>query len=369
MGSFLGIENRQVEKPTWESLMEGMRRAFTFDAGPAPSRGTVAEMARGDEDPKDRDKRLREEFARNRSEANRSGEDPRNIRTQRSHVPRDEPRPPVGTGVDLTPLPSHTPRSERGEPGTYEGQYVVRMPDGRAVVTEDPGSVMASGGGTVDPPGRKADVASGQAGTIFADNQKGPFPNPMGDPDFSQVNLPTDEDRSPGWAARAAIAELNRTGELSMDPRDIMDRRRFEESETARDMARERAEVEHSAALRAAMMPPVDPYALAEIEAQGKYGGEAIEREGEQERIAYALAYYEDISQKILAIEEQLSQLDPESQQAAALAQTRDRLIQERREMPNIALGYQLRDPKLDPFAALAAGIAGMGAPSTEGGK
>ena len=185
-----------------------------------------------------------------------------------------------------------------------------------------------------------------------------------GGADLGETTLPGG-DRSPGWAARAAINELYRTGEISADPLQIESRRRWEEQETARDMGRERAEVEHEAALRAALMPPVDPYKMAEIEAMGRYGGRGLQEEMQNERIMGALLLYTQMSQQIKAIEDQMSGLDPETAQYQALAQQRDRLIQDRREMPNLALGFSIRDPEFNPLAAML-GFMGAQGPATE---
>jgi len=374
MGSFLGIPDRQVEgEPGWEDLAAGLRRAYSpFISGveaptQAPSRGTMTDMARTDgaEDPKDRDKKLREEYAKNQAERNARGEDPRNIRQTDTRVPRDPPRAPVGTGTDLQPKTSHSPstRESRGEALQGDSDYaVVRMPDGRVVVNRDPTGAMASGG-RMDPPGGRSNVVAGAAGTAFSSPEKALIG--QGGADMSKVNLPTDEDRSAGWATRAAINELSRKGELSMNPRDIMDRRRWEEQETARDMGRERAEMEQMTLARQAS---IDPYRMAEIEAQGKYGGQAITQENESQRIMAALTYYAQISQQINSIEEQMRGMDQEAPRYAELKSAHERLIQERREMPNLAMGFKLQDPKLDPLSALVGLIGGGSSAKTEGG-
>lgn len=371
-------------------LWGGMRRAYGLDEGPTtdflgrlrtglgraygdpgphipfmPSRVAVREAV---EDPKDREKNLREEYAASQAARNQAAEDPRNVVTQErgSDAPRDPKRDPVGTGTDLSPLTSHTPAAGY-DPDTGRGQRerrVVRMPDGRVVVSEDPAGVTAREGGRVDPPGGRANVVAGSAGTVFSSPEMarlGP-----GGADLGETTLPG-RDRSPGWAARAAINELYRTGEISADPLQIESRRRWEEQETARDMARERAEVEHEAALRTAMMPPVDPYRMAEIEAMGRYGGRGLQEEMTNERIMGALALYTQISGQIRAIEEQMNVLDPKTAQYQALAQQRDRLIQDRREMPNLALGVRLQDPRLDPLAAMLAFMGGPRAATEEG--
>ena len=128
MGSFLGIPNRAVEEePGWGSFVEGLKRAYGMapaqPPGPGPSRGTVQDLARshGDEDPKDRDKALREEFARNQAKRNAEGEDPRNIRQTDTRVPSDPKRDAVGTGTDLQPLESHSPSTPESRADALEG--------------------------------------------------------------------------------------------------------------------------------------------------------------------------------------------------------------------------------------------------------
>lgn len=326
---------------------------------PMPSRGAVRDaVGGGAEDPRDRDKRLRENYARNQADRGARNEDPRNVRTQTQGggVPTDDKRMKVGTGTV----------SETGEPtaSAYGDYHVVRFPDGRVVVTPTPEGETATGG-TRDPAGRRANVVAGTGGTAFTPSTRMRFPGP--EADFSEVNLPG-ADRSPGWAARAALNEAFRAGELSMDPRSVMERRQFEEQETARDMARERAEVEHEASIRAAMMPPVDPYEIERIKAEARYGGRGLQEEMTTQRIMGALTLYSQITQRINALEEQMGGLDPNSAQYQALVQTRDRLIQERREMPNLALGMKLTDPRLDPLTAML-GVIGAGGPRTEEGR
>jgi len=343
---------------------EGFRGAgasATWDA-PTPSRGTVRELA-GVQSPNPRDieNRLAEEYAKNEAARVAAGEAPRNT-TDPKPPPTDEKEPKVGTG----PL-AVAPTDKEGRPAasTYGDYGIVRMPDGRIIATAGGGEDLVSMGGGLDPAGGKANVSSGAAGTVFSSPEVGlaGLMGPGG-ANLADVNLPTDEDRSPGWAVRKAYRDLYAAGDLSMNPRDIMDRRRWEEQEEARESDLELARARRDAAI---MQASVDPYRMAQIEAEGKYGSQVIEEEAKKDRMMLALGYYTDLGKRVSAAEDQLSQLDPESAQAGALKEQIERLNQERREMANIALGFNLRDPEFNPFAAMMG--AAMAPTGSTGGE
>ncbi|MHC4933874.1 MAG: hypothetical protein ACYTGV_16975, partial [Planctomycetota bacterium] len=345
--SFLGIPARQVKKPSWQSFTEGVERATQYlpawrrgdDGemffGQSPSRGTVRDLAGVQSpDPKDIENRLAEEYAKNEAARVAAGEAPRNT-TDPADPPTDEKEPKVGTG----PL-AVAPTDKEGKPtaSTYDDYGIVRMPDGRIIATGGGGEGLVSQGGSRLHEGQRANVAEGAAGSVFSSAEAGlaGLIGPGG-ADLADVNLPTDEDRSPGWAVRKAYRDLYASGDLSMDPRDIMDRRRWEEQEEARESDLELARARRDAAIRQSQ---VDPYRMAQIEAEGKYGGEVLKQEGKQRQMMVALQYYAEVGSRISAAEEQLSQVPPDSAQAAALQEQIDRLTQERRELANIALGF-----------------------------
>jgi len=361
-----------ISNPMTEALsgMAGwLGRNFTMpqggSAGPythqmTPSRGTVRDMATAENpNPRDVQNRLAEEAAKNAAARVAAGD--QMTKEYDTEPPTDPMQEKVGTG----PL-AVRPTGPRGEeiPSSYENYSVVRMPDGRVISTGDGGEGLVSRGGSLDPPGSKANVAAGPAGAVFSSSENaliGP-----GGADLAGVNLPTDEDRSPGWATRKAYNDLYSAGDLSMNPRDIMDRRRWEESEEARESDLELARARRDFALRQAA---IDPYEMARIEAEGKYAGKAIEAENENSRIMAAAGQYAAIGERIGALEQQLATIDPEAApgQAAALQDALGRLEQERREWANMLMGFQLRDPDINPFAAMFG--AGMAPGATPGGE
>jgi len=358
---------RKVEKPTMDSFMEGMERVIprwrrgddgALDFGVTPSRSTVRDMAAATApEPRDIDKKMREEYAKNEARSVAAGEAPRNT-TDPANPPTDPAERKVGTGQPLT---SHTPVAERrASEASGDGPGIVRMPDGRIIVSGDP-MAAAAGGGSIDPPGARANVVSGVAGSVFSSPERALIGS--GGANMSQVNLPTDEDRSPGWATRKVYNDLYASGDLSMDPRNIEDRRKWESSEEARESDIELARARRDAAIMQSQVQPVDPYRIAEIEAEAKWGGKAVELEAEQRKIASALGYYAHIGKQMEAIQEQLSQMDPGSAQAAALQETLDRLTTERREWANIAQGFKIQDPKFNPFAAMMGALTPAPAP------
>ena len=349
MGGFFGIKPREVEEPSWGSFTQGLKRAFSLDTQ-LPSRATVRDVAGvGSPDPKDIEHRLAEESAKAEAARAAAGDPPRSA-MRRNEAPTDPAQPKVGTGMLAT---SHTPVAERRAAAAAGEKYgIVRMPDGRIVASDDP-IKAASGGGSIDPAGARANVAEGPAGTVYSASEKalvGP-----GGANLADVNLPTDEDRSPGWATRKAYNQLYASGDLSMNARDVMDRRRWEESEEARESDTELARARRDAAI---LQSQIDPYKMAAIEAEGKYGGEVIEQEAENQRIAGALAYYNRLGEQISHYEQTLAGLDPSSAQYAAVKDSLDRLLQERRELANIAQGFQLRDPRYNPFADMMGALA-----------
>jgi len=332
---------------------EGFRGSGATASWDIPSRATVRDMAAASSpEPRDVEKKVREDYAKNEAASVAAGEAPRNT-TDPKAPPTDPPEAKVGTGA---PLVSHTPAAQRrtaAEQGNGPG--IVRIPDGRVIVSTDPAAAAAAGG-SIDPPGARSNVASGPAGTVFSSSEKmliGP-----GGANLAGVNLPTDEDRSPGWATRKAYNDLYSKGQLSMNPRDIEDRRRFEASEEARESDLELARARRDAAIMQSQMRPTDPYRLAEIEAEAKWGSKAIELEAEQRKISAALGYYQHIGNQMAAIQKQLSEVPPGSAQAAALQETLDRLTTERREWANIAQGFKIQDPEFNPFAAMMGAVA-----------
>ena len=326
-------------------------------ADPAPSRATVRDLAGTQSpDPKDVEAKLRDEYAKNEAARVAAGEAPRNV-TDPEPPPTDEKEVKVGTGnIEDSPRADADPYyggaasfTERGG----RGVYTVRLPNGQVIHTNTPGKHTAKGATYQEAAATddtlSADVASGPAGSVYAGiDARGLAP--LFDEQTNPINLPTDEDRSPGWAVRKAYRDLYASGDLSMDPRDIMDRRRWEEQEEARESDLELARARRDAAIRQSQ---VDPYRMAQIEAEGKYGGEVLKQEGKQRQMMVALQYYAEVGSRISAAEEQLSQVPPDSAQAAALQEQIDRLTQERRELANIALGFNLRDPEFNPFAAM----------------
>lgn len=325
-----------------------------------PSRASVRDMAGvTSPDPKDIERKLQDEYAKNEAARVAAGEAPRNT-TDPNDPPTDEPERKVGTGPLADPVVSAA-----GEPvaSSYEDYGIVRMPDGRIVASPGTEGLVSQGGG-LDPAASKANVAAGPAGTVFSSSERaliGP-----GGADLAGVILPTDEDRSPGWATRKAYSDLYSAGDLSMNARDVMDRRRWEESEEARESDLELARARRDAAI---MQASIDPYRMAQIEAEGKYGSEVLKQEGQRSQMMIALQYYAQLGEKITAVESQLGEIDPKAQpqQAAALQEQLDRLIQERRELANISMGFKLQDPEFNPFAAMmGAAMAPTGGPGGE---
>lgn len=347
-------------------------RANERDALPTPSRQTMLGISRLQAPPSDKSVRraMETDYAKTASERYRGG-GPGGSSNKGSETPTDPKEEKAGTGQEATSTGA-TPPPAQAPVSKYGGYSIVRMPNGKILVTNDPSSGEAMGG-TADPEGARTNVASGPAGTVFSTSEKlliGP-----GGADMSEVNLPYGADRSPGWAARAAMNEAYRAGTLSMDPTDVMDRRRFEEQEMLRDQAVRDAEIEAATKelglITAEKQAAMDPYALAEIEAQGKYGGAMLQEQFSTARQAMAIEKFAETSKRIRAMEAELASIaDPKSAQAQALRQAIDRAIQERREMTNILLGFRINDPRqMDAFTAMMTAFGGGMGGSGGGGE
>jgi|GEM_PF-4949613 len=370
----------QRDRLTWDPM------STPDEPLPTPSRATMISIHRGTQgldDPggqkqmlEDIEEAMQREFAKNVASDAAAGQDVTASTPTPPPTPTDVKEPKAGTGP---PVPGQEERDPYygGDQSFKERQgrgiYSVRVkgPDGRERIirTNRPAGHIA-GGAEYAPFSEgmagDSDVVGGAGGTLYAGSGAGAVDMPASD-------MP--QDRSPGWAARAALRAAHAQGSgLSMDPRDIMDRRRFEEQEMGRDLAMEAAEIESAkqrlglvAAERAAM---VDPYVMAEIEAQGKYGGAMLQEQAAQRRQTQALALFKDISDKIDSYEKQLQGLDPQSAQAAALKQAIDRMVQERRELANIALGFRINDPRQSDLMAMLGVLGGLGTPGAgQGGN
>jgi hypothetical protein len=110
--------------------------------------------------------------------------------------------------------------------------------------------------------------------------------------------------------------------------------------------------------LAGAELPPPDPLELKRIEAEGRYGDALIRARTDIATRQEAQRVYDAYTQKIDEARQALAQAPIGSEEAAQLKEYIDALIRERMERANIAGGFVLRDPRADPFAAIAGAIA-----------
>lgn len=291
-----------------------------------------------------------EEEARAAAAAGRAAAPPPS-QNRSGSVPTDPPKPKMGTGAGaVAETPPRPPAAE--SPDYYGRVKAVRTPEGKIVFTNVPETHIERGDSWAKygqgPVSRHQDVVSGSAGTFIGDASKAEMPDP-------RANL----DRSPGWAVRQAYNELSREGKLSMNAVDVMDRRRWEDAETARDAQRELLQAQAQAAIagekQKKAQAEMDPYESARIAAEGKYGSEIIQQEAQATARANAVRIYAQIQDRINEVMDTMP-AGPQRDEIIA------RLQQQARDYANIIGGHRIYDPKMDPFAAAVGAIGGAAA-------
>jgi hypothetical protein len=357
-------EAREADERTKELLRRAGRGIWGFLTGPRgegmvpylPSRDTTQDLATGGVTEKDVAAAKAKAAAVAAAEQDKAGKDPRGQGASSREDPgsADEPLPKAGGGPGAELDRPEASRDKERAAGSARGRArAVKLPDGSIVMTNapevegiDPEAPLYTQGIGQEVPSDTG-VVSGAGGTMFLGGD-------AGDVDFGEGGgLP--QDRSPGWATRAAYNELYRKGELSMDPIDIADRQRWEEHQTAKET--EKALV-LSQAEQAIARAKIDPLEAARIEAEGRFGGQIIKEEALVARIRAAVSAYKEITEEMNRI---LAEMPDSPERKRHL----DRLERERREYANLVLGAELRDPRLDPMAAMLAAVTGQPSPPT----
>jgi hypothetical protein len=337
----------------------------TPPAGPeaiAPSREAlqaVAEQTLQDQQARDIERDAERSAAHTTAQVYNQGADPPGQGSnQPTSAPSDPSLPKGGTGPGAA---SKKPPSERkdtpDDPGYYDKVKMVRTADGQIVAVDMPaGQRVAKAGGewmdystaVEELGGKDQDVVSGSAGTVYGSGAE------------AAAAIPQRGDRSAGWATRAALNEAYRRGELSMDPRDVMERRAWEKSEEARDMERNLVRAQADAAIAAEEYKlreaELDPLERARIAAEAKWGPQQLKEQGLASRIEAAVRIYQGIMgeiEKARATMEPVSQLDAHIEMLERFA----------RDQANIIMGHAVRDPRTDPLTAF---LSTLGTPKTE---
>jgi hypothetical protein len=334
----------------------------------APSREavqSVADQTLADQADKTRERTAESVAAHSTANVYNEGADPPGQGSnQPKSAPTDPPAPKGGTGpgADSTRPPGQK-RAEEGDPGYYDKVKMVKTKDGQIVSVDMPAGqrVTKAGGEWMDYStavkelgGRDSDVVSGSAGTVYTDAEGA---------EAAAAAIPRQRDTSPGWATRAALNEAFRRGELSMDPRAVMERRAWEKAEEARDMERDLVRAQADAAiateeykLREAQL---DPLERARIAAEAKWGPQLLKEQGLSERIVSAVSIYQGIMEKI---KEARDTMEPGPQLDAYI----EMLERFARDQANIIMGHAVRDPRSDPMAAFLSTLATPRTPTTE---
>jgi len=238
----------------------------------------------------------------------------------------DQPLPKVGNGPEAV---MERDVASRDISKSTEGRVrAVTMPNGELVFTNLPDDQVQS-------PTRTS-TAAGSAGTAFT--------QPGGEMEAAEAMTPRGLDRSPGWALRQVLNKQHAGGELSMDARSVSDRMAWEDRNEAKEIEQE---VTRATAARAIAEARMDPLDLARVKAEGQYAGEAIEQGAMQEQRQQARIAYDEVTAQMDDIQTRW----PEGPHKNAML---DRLERKRRDHANIALGEQLRDPRVDPLSAMA---------------
>jgi|GEM_PF-2253396 len=260
-----------------------------------------------------------------------------------------------GASVKGDPGSADAPLPKLGK-GDHEGggrPRAIKMPDGRIVATNAPIDITDPLGGK--PPVPYRDPEELPTGDVYAGPEATIYIPPGGEPSAGPpADLPASRD--PGWAPTAALNQLYRTGQLSMDARDVADRQRWERGARAGDIEQEMHEAQAKQAIAEA---EIDPMEAAQMESEGRYGGEVIEQEAMASRVQAAIEAYSRVTAEMRAAMDEMED-GPEKQQFL------DRLERERRDYANIIMGHQLRDPKADPLSALAMGMLSPQSPTPE---
>ncbi len=169
----------------------------------------------------------------------------------------------------------------------------------------------------------QSDMASGRGGSAYV--------QPGGEMEAAAAIPDATADRSPGWALRQVLNKMHASGDLSMDPRDIEDRRRYESQDEAQEIQKE--------VLRAR--------ADREIAGPASEAGasEMVEQASIQDRIEQARDAYFALTAQLDAHYQ-----SPDTPERKAII---DRLMLQRREIANLLQGFMLKDPRqADPMAA-----------------
>lgn len=365
---YKGLAATSDEAAMRKMRSEGFRgHGATASWEPVPSQDTVAEVAAAtmaDQAARNIERDAEKNAAHATAGAyNRGADPPGQGRESGGKAPTDPPLPKGGTGPG-SDRPAEKPADKKADPNYYDRVKMVKTADGKVVAVDmEAGKrIVKAGGDWMDystavgeAGGRDQNVASGPQGTAY-------FGGGAEDAAAVAAAIPQQGDRSPGWASRKALNELYRTGQLSMNARDVMDRRNWERAEEARDMEQDLVRAQAQAAIAAekykVLEASIDPLERARIEAEGKWGGKYIEEQATGERVRQAVGVYRAIMQEI-------DNLRKNNAPSPALDQHIAMLERFARDQANIIMGHAVRDPREDPLAALAAAVSSPRAPQT----
>lgn len=337
--------------------IEGLQTPGEF----APSREAVQAVADAvleSQAQKDIDRDATRAGAHGTAQVYGAGADPpgQGKNTGNTPPPSDTPLPKGGTG----PGASSAKPPDTAKDDYYGDVKAVKTADGQIAFVDVPAGkrVEKAGGEFMDystavreagtrvgekgpEQGGDANFVSGPSGTAYFTGD---------DPGDLAAAIPATGDRSPGWATRQAYRERYKAGDLSMDPRDIMDRRRWEQSEEARDMEMDLVRAQADAAIAAEEYKlaesEVDPLERARIAAEGKYGGQMYEEAATAQRVVQAVSIYQNVMKEIERIQREVPP-GPERDKHISM------LERFARDQANIIMGHAVRDPREDPLAAL----------------
>lgn len=301
------------------------------------------------------------------------------------------PTPTSGT------RPASTPTTSEPRGDYYDRVKFVKLPNGRivAVDSERAGALTSSGAAewmthedavtalakkrAAGDPGREgaqgADIVVGESasftrpgstavpghaiGTMpYSERLRGLLAEPSG----IDLSAPATESGSlsqPGGKTRT-LSGL----EQAVERRNWLEGR--VEAERARELRDEDIELRRAMMRQRLEAAQLDPTALAQIEASGKYGGEWIKSESAAQMRQMALMIYQSFMPKIAEARLQMSRASTDAERAALQSHIDD-LQRAARDQANLAIGAYLRDPKFDMMSMLLAGAL-TGAPGASSG-
>lgn len=346
----------------------------------APSRTAVGLVA----DPKTAERAAIQATARQALE-------PRDPRGQgQAQAPAAPPAPPPGTPQSA---PQTQPATDTSAPAVkdreadyYAGIKFVKTPEGRVIATDPQTAAqhvargarwmtyedaMRERGQGKSEASSGADVVYGSAGSAFVrpGQRAGGFTVPDSRPYSEKLKtleaeLPEiDPSKRGGWTFSGGIGTGKpREGhgtlsglEQAMARRDWLEgRRRFEQASEVADAELETQKAKLGYERKVAEQ---DPLAVAQIAAQGRYGGEYIKASQEADAQRRAAAVYDAYTQQIDRVREALASLPAGDPRVPSLREHLTALERERLERTNIALGAWIRPERQDFLSSLVGAL------------